>query len=389
MKAFFCKIAVSFICIFSLSFSVCFALDKKEYPTSPPAKIVKKLRIGFLQGGPYKNYGRTIIPTVEGLAELGWCEKISLDAKQKAGEFPIEDIDSMWKWLASNLKSNYIEFVADAFYSNNWDAELRKKTKISLIKRLKEKKDIDLIIAMGTWAGQDLSNSEHSVPVIVMSTTSAVIAGIIKSIDDSGLDHVTARMQPKRHERQMRSLHDLIGFKKLGLIFINDPKDHGFSPVPSIREVAEDRKFEIVECHIPHSTDPDVNDKNVYECAKKIAPEIDAFHIIAQPPAINARTVSKIIEIMNKYKVPTNSQIGSSEVELGVLLTVANTSYKEVGMFHARKIANIFNGAKPRELEQVFEAPTKIAFNKTTAKKIDLRDDLYRLLMDVADDIYE
>ncbi len=69
----------------------------------------------------------------------------------------------------------------------------------------------------------------------------------------------------------------------------------------------------------------------------------------------------------------------------GVLLSVSFKDFKPIGDFHAEVITKIINGAKPRDLEQIFETPVKIAFNKATAKKIDLRDDIYKLILNVAE----
>ncbi len=71
MKTFSRLILFSVICIFFLSFSAGFAADKKEYSTAPPAKTAKKWRIGYLEGGAYKDYQSVIIATVKGLAESG------------------------------------------------------------------------------------------------------------------------------------------------------------------------------------------------------------------------------------------------------------------------------------------------------------------------------
>ena len=38
-------------------------------------------------------------------------------------------------------------------------------------------------------------------------------AEIIRSVEDSGLDHVHARVDPWRYERQVRVFHNIIGFK--------------------------------------------------------------------------------------------------------------------------------------------------------------------------------
>jgi ABC-type uncharacterized transport system substrate-binding protein len=69
-------------------------------------------------------------------------------------------------------------------------------------------------------------------------------------------------------------------------------------------------------------------------------------------------------------KIPTFSQRGTDEVKHGVLLSTSTAGSKYVGRFHAETIAKIFNGAKPRDLEQFFEDPPRIAINLKTAQII-------------------
>ena len=50
---------------------------------------------------------------------------------------------------------------------------------------------------------------------------------------------------------------------------------------------------------------------------------------------------------------------GTNEVKHGVLMSVAQGGFSDVGRFHAKTIARIFNGAKPRDLEQRWTRPRK------------------------------
>lgn len=55
-----------------------------------------------------------------------------------------------------------MEFIPDGYYSaGNFDRDLRPKVKAELIGRLASKREDDLVIAMGTWAGQDLATDQH------------------------------------------------------------------------------------------------------------------------------------------------------------------------------------------------------------------------------------
>ncbi|MDM8524491.1 ABC transporter substrate binding protein [Desulfococcaceae bacterium HSG8] len=382
MKAFFRISLINVIFILFLSFSVGFAGNKKEYPTSPPAKIAKKWRIAYLEGGPWRDYQSALIATVEGLSKLGWTEEIAIPRPKD-----IHDTGELWPWLAANVKSRYLEFAADAYYSNNWDEESRKKTKAILIKRLSEDRDIDLIIVMGTWAGQDLANNSHSVPTVVASTTDAVAAKIVKSVEDSGYDHVHARVDPALYERQIRAFHDLLGFKKLGVPFKDSVTGRSYAAIEHIEKVAEERQFQIIPYYMKYTNTDKKSPAEMIECARELAPKIDAYYA-PMHDSINPKTLPEILAALNEYKVPTFSQ-HSDLVRYGLLLTVATVKFEGRGMFYAKTIARIINGAKPRALGQVYETPVKIAFNKAAAKIIDLRDDIYHLLSETADEVYE
>ena len=66
---------------------------------------------------------------------------------------------------------------------------------------------------MGTWAAQDISNAKINIPAMGISISDPIASGIIKSVEDSGNEYFTARVDPTRDERQIRIFHDIVGFK--------------------------------------------------------------------------------------------------------------------------------------------------------------------------------
>jgi len=52
------------------------------------------------------------------------------------------------------------------------------------------------------------------------------------------------------------------------------------------------------------------------------------------------------------------------------LLSIARDRFVSVGKYHARIMAQIFNGAKPGKLNQIFTDPKTIAVNIKTAQII-------------------
>ena len=242
------------VCIFATS-SAGFAADKGIFKTTPKLKDGKKWRIGYYEGGEYIDYQVIFAATVRGLMQLGWIEQTQIPAQKG------EQTSELWKWVSAKAKSKYIEFVKDGHYTANWDDKLRVKTADKIVKRLSSKNDIDLMIAMGTWAGQDLANDRHSTSTLAFSVSDALGAGIIKSNEDSGYDHIHARVDPYRFERQLRTFHDVVGFKKLGVAYEDTVSGRSIAGLERVEKIAKERGFEIVGCF----TKDDVPDRKIAE----------------------------------------------------------------------------------------------------------------------------
>jgi len=354
----------------------------EKFGTSPVLNNGRKWRIVFYEGGPHANYYNYLEATIRGLMKLGWIEKSDLKQIQSRKK----DTKRLWNWLVNNSESDYLEFVEDGYYSANWDDEQRQANKSRLLKRLTFEDEINLVIAMGTWAGLDLANNEHSVPTIVMSTSDPVEAGIIESQDDSGYDHVHARVDPYRYERQLRIFYDIIQFKKLGIAFEDSIYGRSYSAIDTVEKVAADIGFEVVKCYTKSDiSDTDVASRSVVRCFEKLSKEVDAIYVTIQG-GVNTESIPRLVEIANKNSIPTFSQLGSKEVQQGFLFSISRPGFKPAGLFLSATIAQILNGAKPRQLKQLFEESPSIAINLKTAEIVGLY--LYADILAAADTIY-
>lgn len=368
---------LTMIMFFALVFT-CFA---KPHLVIPPESVERKWRIGYLEGGEFPDYQVIFFRTLEGLMELGWIDPLNLPESYDP------DHRQMWEWVSENVHSRYIEFVKDAFYSSGFKAELRGQTRQELLNRLNEQGDLDLIMAMGTWAGQDLASDEHSTPVVVASTSDPLGSGIIESVEDSGFDHLHAKVEPDRYYRQVRLFHDIIGFNTLGLVYEDTVEGRTFAAVSEVEQIAAERGFELKTCFARNS---DVTleqaSSEVLECYRKLAPQVDALYITVHRGE-NLRNLPHLLEPLLSNEVATFAMPGSSFVRHGVLLSIAHADFSYVGMFHAETVAKILNGAMPRELEQVWIAPPKIAINLKTAEIIGFNPPFDVLA--AADDIFQ
>ncbi|MVW70465.1 ABC transporter substrate-binding protein [Bordetella sp. 15P40C-2] len=323
----------------------------------------KKWRIGYVDSGDYSEYPRTLRAIVQGLAQLGWLSTIEIP--------PYLDSAELWQFLVTHTRSEYLEFVTDAWWQpSHADPQQRPAVRRAIAERLAKQADLDLILAMGTWAGQDMAALQAPVPTIVASTSDAVAAKIIRSVEDSGLDNLHARVEPQRYQRQIRLFHDIYPFKRLGIVYEDSPEGRLYGGVDAVHEIAREAGFSVIACHTPSNGVPQSEaTRGVLDCYRRLAPNIDAAYVTVHR-GVTPTSVRAVAEILSHAAVPSFSMLGSGQVQQGILLSVAEADASYVGRFYARTIAHILNGAKPRSLSQVWIDPSKLAINLQTARLI-------------------
>ena len=353
-----------------------------QFSTKPTTNHGKKWRIGYYEGGPYTNYYSQLRATTHGLMELGWIEKVSIPYEENS-----KDAQGLWKWMVDNLNSNYIELVKDAFWSSKWDKTLYPIHGAEIIDRLNRKKDIDLMLSVGTRAGEQLANNKHSTPTMVISVTDAVKSKIINSAEDSGYDHIHATFDPYRYKRMVRLFHQIVGFKKLGIAYDNEESARIQIALPDIEEIAKEKGFSIVSCFMTTQIHYDAQKayNEAADCMKELAPKVDAVFITLDS-SVPVENMPNLMPPLLKHKIPTFAQKGYSHVKHGALMSISREGFKYAGKFHAQVMARILNGAKPRDISQIFEAPNRIAINLRTAVKIGY--EIPEFALDMADEIY-
>ena len=52
-----------------------------------------------------------------------------------------------------------------------------------------------------------------------------------------------ARVQPERYQRQLRLFHEIVGFRKLGLVYEDSPSGRSYAAVDAVRQIAMEKGF--------------------------------------------------------------------------------------------------------------------------------------------------
>jgi len=342
----------------------------------------KKWRIAYLEGGFYEHYFLNLQALTEGLKHLGWV------SYNRLPKFEKYDARRFWvDFLSSNrVQSDTIEFVRDAFYSSEWNVEERKQAKKALLERLSQQKDIDLILALGSWSSKDLATYEVRVPVVSMSVSNPIKASIIPNAQDSGLDHFHTRVDPNRHARQLELFYHLIRFKKLGVILEDLEESWSYGSMDQVIDLAREKGFEVIACKSPvyKESSHALAEGTAIECFQKLSTKVDAVWISANQ-GISATSIKQCLSPLLKHGIPSFAQSNTERVKQGVLFSVER-DWQGLGRFHADIMAKIFNGAKPRDLPMIYEETNKLAINLKTAEMIGFKPD--EELMSLVSNVY-
>lgn len=329
--------------------------------TVPISNQGKKWRIGYLEGNEKEEYADYLRAFVKGLMELNWVKPVSIPRNPSSAV--------VWNWISSNVRSDYIEFVNDAYWSGRQDEELRAANKLAAIERLNTVGDLDLMIAMGTHAGEDLANDLHSTATIVMDASNPVESEIVRDVEFSGRRHVHALVEPRRYKDQLELFHRIFGFGTLGIVYVDTPEGRAFAAIDDAEEVAGRLGFSLKPCVIPPDT-PDVP-RQVARCHEILAPEIDAMYMTSHL-GIEPKDMQALIKPLLEHHIPSFSQTGDQEVAYGALMSLNRPDYADVGMFQAGVTARIFRGTPPGEISQIFQNPRdeSISLNLRVAQLI-------------------
>ena len=332
------------------------------------------MRTVLVYDGPHIDYYEILGGIARGLNALGLISNVPrVDATEDGNP------EALWRRLNAEAGGR-LTFLSDGFYSAEWRPDRSAAVVEALRTRLAKRRDVDLILAFGTWAGQEMASLNTTVPVIVCGATDAIKAGIVASVMDSGKDNVVAVLEPGRFLRQMELFHRIFAFRKLGITYTDTPSGRSCAAIDQIETACAKNGVELVRCtgDFFHNFDSDRIAEQMRACHKKFADQrVDAVFITYN--SLQTNRLPHVLEPLMQAGIPAISQTGPREVQMGALASI--TSYCEIeGRFVARLIHGLLEGARPRSLPQLLISPMLLSVNVHTAARIGWNPSLEVLL---------
>ena len=86
-----------------------------------------------------------------------------------------------------------------------------------------------------------------------------------------------ARVQPERYQRQLRLFHEIVGFRKLGLVYEDSPSGRSYAAVDAVRQIAMEKGFSVRACDARASgVSAREATANVLHCYQELEGRVDA-----------------------------------------------------------------------------------------------------------------
>lgn len=283
------------------------------------------------------------------------------------------------------FKDRYV-MPEDLMFSPGWSSE---QTIIEdIAEKVMARSDVDLIFSMGTAATKAfLAKNNHKTPIVGIAISDPYRSGIIKSKSESGTNNLTLLYIPNVWLSVFSSIYDIVGFKKIGIIYENTLNGRTYANFEDSIEAGRNLGFEVVEY-------PLYDPKSPYETCVRgvkylIERGIDALFLsdieCFDSNIIDSRSV---IAMANDKKIATVSNLGDLHVSAGALISVSSFSARSIGNFYAERIKKILeDNVVPADLSINAPFSPEIIINLETAQKIGV--DVSMPILLGADKIYD
>lgn len=336
----------------------------------------QKLRIGYVESERLDNFSRNLSGILASFIDLGL---INSSYKVDLNEL---DTLKIWNDICDNYSSDKIELVKNMYFNVK---ELSESEYSQMVNR----DDVDLIIAMGTVAGKYFLENETKNKFMVFACADPVSAGIIKSETERYTDNSFAHLDRTRYARQIIASHNILKFKKIGVVYQDTAEAFSYSAIDKLRKLSAELNFEIVEKHVVESQNENDYDRyyrDLKQAYKELVEEgIDSLYITTATIE-NDNLLGLLEPDIYANNIPTIAQFSEEQVEYGALMGFVINDAMEQGYFAATQIKAYLEGTPFNQLEQVNDDTPKMSLNYDIAKCINLKIPFSTLL--IIDKIY-
>jgi outer membrane protein TolC len=231
----------------------------------------------------------------------------------------------------------------------------------SAIDQLLADKDIDIILALGVIASNDIAKRDQlNKPVIAPYIFDIILQGIPEKNGTSGIKNLTYIYIPFITTNTLSDFQNIVDYKNLAILLNNSYLE----AIPGIEQwlqkFAENRGINLYTIKVEDSIDA------VFQ---NLPAQVDAVYV---SPLLHIYDTwfDKLIDEFKRRKMPSFSILGIEEVKRGILATNRPDIFPRVARRIALNVQRILLGEKPGEIPVFFAPGEQLTINMETARAI-------------------
>ena len=293
---------------------------------------------------------------------LSACGKESgLTTEQNENKLVVGLIQVVENGAFTDMREGFIDYLRESGYSEE-NLEIYYKNAQGDISNLNSicqemiSKKVDLIATIGTPATQAIVNMESDIPVVFISVSNPVGAGIIT--DMSTPDKNATGTSNAIPIENIFNLADTLtpGCETYGIVY-NTGEINSVTTVNQAKEYLEAKGLKYEEAVVSNSSE-------VQQAVQMLVGKVDA--IFVPNDSVVQDAMELVAEVAKDAKVPV---YGSSAVMVnsGAFATIA-ISDREIGAISAEMVVQYFSGTKIEDIKSVVLPATDTVINRTTAE---------------------
>jgi len=243
------------------------------------------------------------------------------------------------------------------------------------------KKDVDLIVALGT--GSSLAALEatqkEQIPIVFSIVGAPKATGIIHDYDDPGRNITGVSMKVQVKEQFELVKETLPGVKKLGIIYCTE-MPQAVVTGKEAAAVAPGFGWTPLTVSFPKGELPQLE-----KIVQSLAQKVDAIYIPTDPILGSAKNLGTIIRIPDEYKIPV-VVVTEKFVEAGALMAI-HCNFYEIGRQAADPIVQVLTGVDVQTIPSQKPIIKRLSLNLKKARQLNIK--IKRNVILKADNIFD
>ncbi|MFV0432336.1 MAG: ABC transporter substrate-binding protein [Alphaproteobacteria bacterium] len=215
--------------------------------------------------------------------------------------------------------------------------------------------DYDVIVAIATPSALAVKTAIEDKPIVFTAVTDPVAAGLISSMDQ-GEANITGISDLAPVEQQIKMMQELFGNDITIGVPYNPSEANAVSLVELTKEIGQKLNVKI-------ETAAAFTTGEVPQATSKLLSSSNVLYLINDNTIASA--ADAIIEMANDAEIPTFTA-SPDMVAQGALISLG-TDYYNIGKQTGAQVAQILNGASPKDIKPVVAAASELILNMKTA----------------------